>query len=367
MSKDREINIAFLGCGNIAHAHLVELQKIPGVKIKACWNRREEAALGKQFQAVSGAEYCAEDYRQIAEDPEIDAVYICTMQNFRIPLLEVMAKHRKAIFMEKPLALRREEFQELARIFRRYPVLFQSGYKLRYNSLMEYVAKRQFHPETIFCQVADQAWADNSPTSDINVGGGHILSQGVYAAETMRLLAGATPVEVSAMAAGSTRNAHLHGSLVANFRFANGVIGSLLITDTGIAAAPVSKFFAEASGHQKNLLILDRFTRLVETDTDGNREEFHFSEDGFQRQSVAFLNHVRQGTAPECSFWEGIYPSLMIHRAVEAAAAQVPLKLDPKEWLAFSSVPAAAGKNVIPPINPLNLTARSPLESHVSS
>jgi predicted dehydrogenase len=337
MICQKNINIAFLGCGGIANAHLNELQKIPGAVIKACWNRPEEFHLAESFKEKSGAAYCTKDYLKIAEDPEVDAVYICTMQNDRARLFESCAAAGKAIFMEKPLALRREDFQDIARIYRQYPVIFQSGYKLRFNSLMEYIAGQEFKPEAVYCHVADGAWADNHPATDNNIGGGHILSQGVYAAETLRLLAKSVPTAVNAMLNYSDSNGKIHGTLTANYRFQNNVIGSIMITDAGVAPAPVSKFYAEASGQQQSMIILDRFTGLVSIDAAGNRREAHFQEDGFYRQSVAFLDNVRNGNNTGCSFLDGIYPSMMIHLAMEAAIAQRTLSIDLNTWLQFSS------------------------------
>lgn len=333
MTCQKNINIGFLGCGAIAKSHLSELKKIPGVVIKACWNRAEEFYLAEKFKELSGASYHTDNYLKIAEDPEIDAVYICTMQNDRARLFESCAAAGKAIFMEKPLALHREDFQSLARIHRQYPVHFQSGYKLRFNSLMQSSTVQDFKAESVYCHVADNNWPDIYNAADKDIGGGHILSQGVYATETLKLLAKSVPVAVNAMVNYSATNAKIHGTLNANYRFENGVIGSVMITDAGLTPSPVSKFYAEACGQQQGMIIHDRFTSLVNVDAVGNRQEKHFEEDGFYLQSVAFVNDIINGSKTKCSFIDGIYPSMMIHLALEAAAAKRTIDFDLDTWL----------------------------------
>lgn len=329
-----EVKIAFLGCGHIARAHLAELHKMPGVRVKACWNRREEFHLAEQFQAASGAEYCTDDYQRIADDPEVDGVYICTMQNFRVMLLEAMAKSGKAVFMEKPLALYPSEFKQMAEILRQYPILFQSGYKIKFNSLIKSFQEKQLHPEIIYSHVFDCPWSDRAPAANQKVGGGHILSQGVYATETLRVLADSVPVSVMAMLNERNSRNCCHGSLAAVFRFANGTIGNLALTDNAEAPEGISKFFTEATGPGWGLSITERFTCLRQTAPLEKETEERFMEDGFYNQSVSFIEKIRNGkNNSDCSFLDGAIPSLMIFKALESARNNTSVKIDVHAWL----------------------------------
>lgn len=337
--KKTRINLAILGCGYIARQHLAVLTRIPGVRIRACWNRPEDFRLAEQFQAASGADYCTCDFLRIAADPEIDGVYICTMHNSRVALLEAMAAGRKAVFMEKPLALHPEEFQAMATILTRTPILFQAGYKIRFNSLMRELARRQLHPEIIYSHVFDFPWPELAPAAHRLVGGGHMLSQGVYAADTLRLLAGAPPVAVTAMINERNTANCRHGSLAAIYRFANGAIGNLILTDSAGSPELISKFYSEGSGPGWGLSVSERFGCLRTTAVDRPETVERFEEDGFTRQSESFIERLRAGAVEsECTFTEGITPSLMIFKALEAARNGNTVRINPEAWLGSGTV-----------------------------
>jgi predicted dehydrogenase len=333
MNKTK-INLAILGCGYIARQHLAELKRIPGVHIRACWNRPDDFRLAEQFQAASGADYCTSDYLRIAADPEIDGVYICTMHNSRVALLEAMAAGGKAVFMEKPLALHPEEFQAMAAILERTPIFFQSGYKIRFNTLMRELRQRQLRPEIIYSHVFDFPWPEQAPAANRHIGGGHMLSQGVYAADTIRILADAPPVAVTAMINERNTTNCRHGSLAAIFRFANGTIGNLVLTDNAVAPEIISKFFTEATGPGWGIGITERFGCLRTTSANAPETVERFEEDGFLRQSESFVERLRRRDPDSaCSFADGVIPSLMIFKALEAAHGGGTVKIDLDAWL----------------------------------
>jgi len=334
MNKD--IKIAFCGCGNIALAHLKDINKIPNVQVRACWNRQEESALAEEFKAQSKADYCAKDFTQIAEDQEIDAVYICTMQNDRIRLLNAFAQAGKAVFMEKPLALYPHEFREMNNILRKYPIYFQSGYKIRFNSLFRKAQAELPQPEIIYAHVHDNAWSETAPASKQEIGGGHILSQGVYASEMLYLFAQSEPKTVLASSFKSGNGNSNSGSLSAIYRFENGAIGTLSITDTGLPEDSISKFYLEASGSEKSIVLKSRFSRL-DVKTKENQWGENADENGFSEQSKSFFASLLNKSKPKCSFIDGVRPSFMIFRAFEAAEQHKELSLNMHEWLDSSS------------------------------
>ena len=317
--EDKMINIAICGCGRIAAAHMDVLRELEGVRVSAYWNRPEEKALAKSFLETYGGDYACEDFARIADDPKIDAVYLCTMHNDRIRLVETFAKAGKAIFSEKPLTHNPESLIELGEVLKRHDALFWSGYKIRFHTLFQKAMELVPRPELLSAHVMDEIWPEGI-LQNPEIGGGNVLSQGVYATESIRLMAGSAPIAVSAVARFKRHGGDVPDSLCASFEFENGAIGSVTVGDAGLAPEGVSKFQVVAAGENKCVTITNRFETLSFQDTNsGASETIEHPEDGFKRQSEAFIAAVRGKGELISDFTQGALPSIMIYKALEAA------------------------------------------------
>ncbi|MCK5845609.1 MAG: Gfo/Idh/MocA family oxidoreductase, partial [Victivallales bacterium] len=254
--KRKTINIGMCGCGRISAAHMDVLTKLDGVRVSAYWNRPEEPGLAEAFLDRYGGDYSCADFAEIAADPSIDAVYLCTMHNDRVRFVEMFAAAGKAVFCEKPLALDEEGLAEIGRVVSDSGILFWSGYKIRFHSLFEKAMELIPDVEIVSAHVMDEVWPEGI-FNDPNVAGGNVVSQGVYATESIRLLAGCLPVSVSAVARYGRHRDDVPDSLCASFEFENGAVGSITVGDAGLAPDGVSKFQMLAAGGNKCVAITD--------------------------------------------------------------------------------------------------------------
>jgi UDP-N-acetyl-2-amino-2-deoxyglucuronate dehydrogenase len=94
------VKVGFIGTGAIARIHAKVYSNI-GYKIAACTNTHE--GVGRVFARDHGAEY-VKTYQEVCEHPEVDYVDVCTFPDFRLQPLEVCAKTKKHIHVEKPIA-----------------------------------------------------------------------------------------------------------------------------------------------------------------------------------------------------------------------------------------------------------------------
>ncbi len=107
-----KIGVALIGAGNLARwAHLPNLQKNSGVSLRAIHSA--SGVRGKSYGTRFGAAYCATDYKQVLEDPEVDLVFIASRnQHHAAQALEAL-RAGKHVFVEKPMALTEAECHEL--------------------------------------------------------------------------------------------------------------------------------------------------------------------------------------------------------------------------------------------------------------
>ena len=325
-------NVGFLGCGAIARTHAQAFQTMPNVRIGAWWNRSPERA--KALHAEFGGAYWTEDWNRIVSDPAIDAIYLNTMHNDRLRFLEAAAAAGKPVFCEKPLAHSPETLRAMHALVSRTGMHLHAGYKIRYHSIMARACEALPAPEILHAQVFDETWPEGA-LNDPEVGGGNILCQGVYAAESLRILAGGDPVSVSAAIRCSRHSSHTPDTLAATFVFGNGAIATLAVADAGLAPEPISKFCITAAGGNASIAILNRYQSLA-VRTAAGMAEHTFPEDGFRRQSERFFARLEAGQSPEIPFLDGAMPSIMMWRAMEAAASGRTLAIDANGFLSQS-------------------------------
>lgn len=327
----RNVRVAFCGCGKIAFAHARELRKLPGVELRACWNRTKARA--EELAAEFGADYVADDFERIAADPDVDAVYVNTMHNDRMRILRPLAEAGKPVFMEKPLAHDAATLREMHCLLQERPILFQSGYKIRFHTLVRKARELVPEPEMLEAHVLDDTWPDG-PLNDLAVGGANVRSQGVYATDSLQILAGAPPVAVAGLCANRRQKGGIEDTLAAAFEFANGALGTVAVADAGAAPDPVSKFLVAVSGANRSAALFDRYTRLEFRDgATGERQSLTHEEDGFLRQSEAFVAAVRGEAPVACDFVMGATPTIMVFEAIEAAKSGRRAAIDVGAWL----------------------------------
>ena len=143
--KKNVINVGLIGAGNFAkEVHLPNLIKLSGLyKIYSiCSKIGDEAKeLSKKYEAC----YATTDYLEILKDKNIDMVIISTRHNLHVPIAIEAVKMRKAVFLEKPMALNEEELMDLIEILEKYKVPFLVGFNRRFAPLISIVKELVSH------------------------------------------------------------------------------------------------------------------------------------------------------------------------------------------------------------------------------
>lgn len=107
----RIYNWGILAPGHIAKKFAVELQEVPNAKIYAVGSRDLERAreFAKEFNAVK----YYNSYEALAEDPDIDIIYVASPHSFHKEHAILCLNNHKAVLCEKALALNLGEAEEI--------------------------------------------------------------------------------------------------------------------------------------------------------------------------------------------------------------------------------------------------------------
>ena len=74
------------------------------------------------------------DLKSACNDPDVDALFICTPNYTHLDVLKVAMKSKKPIFLEKPMATTIEDASEIVRLVDGYPSFIQIGLQYRYKA-----------------------------------------------------------------------------------------------------------------------------------------------------------------------------------------------------------------------------------------
>jgi len=98
----KEINVAILGTGIIAHSHMRRYGEIEGVNVVAGCDILEDKldAFCEQYKIA----HRYTDYREMLKRDDIDAVDVCVHNNLHTPLAVAVMRAGKDCYCEKPLA-----------------------------------------------------------------------------------------------------------------------------------------------------------------------------------------------------------------------------------------------------------------------
>lgn len=115
MKPTKILNAGIIGFGMIGKAHAFSYATLPyyapgldvvGKIVGVATSRQETAERAKD---AIGCEFCTTDYREIAENPKIDVVHICSPNAEHLPALLSAIAAGKHIYCEKPVVADAEE------------------------------------------------------------------------------------------------------------------------------------------------------------------------------------------------------------------------------------------------------------------
>ncbi len=335
--RGHSVRLALLGCGEVSRAkHLPALMRIPEVEVVAVCD-----VDGGRCRAVAdkfGISRHSTDSAEIFAMKDVDAVGVCTNPSSHSALAIAAMRAGKAVYVEKPLALTLAECERMVDESEQACVTAMTGFHMRFHRLVAQAREKLTQGAVGPVQSIRVVW--HSPRGDRNIapwkvrrdqGGGALTEIAVHHFDLVRFLLGGNFETVQAMSRNGVRDDE-SGVIVA--RMSDGTL--------------VSGEFSERSPHEIEIVIsgLAGIMRIDCLKFDGldirGSNEVPGAPSwrlraltGFASSLPAgvktlrcggdylisyetawrhFLQCVRNGTRPSCTFEDGL-------RAVEAVTA----------------------------------------------
>ena len=109
---EQKVRWGIAGLGKIAHRFAADLtQNVDNACLYAVAARDEQRAdaFAQQYQA----EHAYSSYQAMAEDPNVDVVYIATIHPFHKSMVELLLNHGKHVLVEKPAFTNTQDWDDM--------------------------------------------------------------------------------------------------------------------------------------------------------------------------------------------------------------------------------------------------------------
>jgi len=324
------MKVGIIGTGAIAWKHAQAYKNI-GYAITACTNGTAEK--GKKFAEATGCEFVATP-EELCARADVDFVDVCTFPSYRLEAVELSAKYRKHVLVQKPMAV------ELGAAAKMVETARAAGIQLGV------VSQHRWDDSVLFLKRAltagrlgrilqadayvkwyrtDEYYARPIKGSWEGEGGGALISQAIHQVDVLLHLVGAVDEVFGYWQVGAAHKIESEDCLCAVMRYASGATG---VIQAATALWPGYPERVEIHGTKGSAIVTgDQLTTwdvkddagepapLAQLAKSGASDPMAISTVPFERQLAEFGDACKAGRAPACSGVDG-YKALELVRTI---------------------------------------------------
>jgi UDP-N-acetyl-2-amino-2-deoxyglucuronate dehydrogenase len=330
------MRVGIIGTGAIAWKHAQAYKNI-GYQITACTNGNEEK--GRKFAAAWGADFVATP-EQLSQRADVDFLDLCTFPGYRLAAVELGAKYRKHVLVQKPMAVDLETAAPMIAVAR------AAGIQLGV------VSQHRFDDSTLFLKRAlaagrlgtilqadayvkwyrtDEYYARPVKGSWAGEGGGALISQAIHQVDVLLYLIGAVDEVFGYWHLGAIHKIESEDLVCAVMHYSSGALG---VIQAATALWPGYPERIEIHGTKGSAIVTgDQLTTWDVRDDQGEppplslaaksgaSDPMAISLTPFERQLADFGEACKAGRAPASSGIDG-YRALQLVRSIYASCAE---------------------------------------------
>ncbi len=265
------LKTAVVGCGNVSAMHFKAIEELGCSEITAVCDIRPERADAKAKEYGAAAYY---DFEDMLKNAVFDVLHICTPHYLHPPMAIAAMEGDKAVFCEKPMAMRVSDAEKIRDTAKRTGSYFGCCFQNRYNLSSKEVRRaidsgelgeiKGIRAFVTWDRGEDYYRADDWHGTLEKEGGGVCINQAIHTLDLVQWFAGADITDVK----GSISQKRLAGIVEtedtadALITFSNGVRAVFYGTLCYTANSPV---FIEVMGTRGKAVISDELTLFTES------------------------------------------------------------------------------------------------------
>lgn len=336
MNKTGVIKFGVVGVGRIGKVHIENLShRMPNADVVAVSDVFEEELnkVANQFNINK----IDTDYKKIINDPDVDAVVICSPTDTHTEVIEAAAAAGKHIFCEKPVDLTIEKINAVNELVDKSGVKFLVGFNRRFDpnfaKVNEVVSSGGIgEPHILTISSRDPA---PPPLEYLKVSGGMFLDMTIHDFDMARFLMKSEVVEIYArgevLVDQIFKQANDIDTAVVTLSFANGAIGTINNSRKAVYGYDqrVEVFGSEGMVTVKNNTPDNHI--LIDKQGSHTSLPLNFFMDRYTQsylnEMIAFIDCILNDTKPPVSGDDGLQAVIMGLAAKKSVEENRPVKL----------------------------------------
>lgn len=307
--------LGIIGAGNFT-----KMTVMPAIKNAGAHYKYISSAGGLTAKSLAnkyGFEFSTTDYREILNDKEVDLVMITTRHNMHAAMVEETLKAGKHVFVEKPLALTKEELNKVIEVYtnlkspfslsvgfnRRFSPHIQKAKQLLSNSPLNIIATMNagFIPPDVWVQ-------------DMKIGGGRIIGEACHFIDLMIFLTGSKVKQVCMNAMGLQPEENTDNAII-TLKFENGSQGVINYFSNGSKEYAKERIEVYSQGR---VLVVDNFIKMTGFGFKGFSSMKTRLDKGHKHQFEQLIKQIKEGGEPLIPFEELVNTSKASFAAIES-------------------------------------------------
>jgi predicted dehydrogenase/threonine dehydrogenase-like Zn-dependent dehydrogenase len=287
--------LGIIGAGNFTSAMILpSLKKCnAAVKYIASSGGLSGTTLAKKF----GISNSTTDYTSILKDDSVDLVLVTTRHNLHAKMVAEVLEADKHVFVEKPLALNKEELSSILDVFQRHNKTVTVGFNRRFAPLaqkMKSLLGKSDTPINIVATMNAGAIPPSVWVHDMEIGGGRIIGEACHYIDLCSFLTGSKVVSVCMNAMGTNPEENTDNASIL-LKYENGSNAVINYFSNGSKA--YSKERIEVY-HQERTLVMDNWRKLKGFGFRGFSSASSGQDKGHFNQFSLMVDAVKKGGAP---------------------------------------------------------------------
>ncbi|XP_055685610.1 trans-1,2-dihydrobenzene-1,2-diol dehydrogenase-like [Lutzomyia longipalpis] len=210
--------------GLIAHDFVNAVSTLPANEHEVVAVAAREKSKAEEFAKTHGIPRAYEGYEAVAKDPEVEVVYVATLNTTHYAVAMQMLEHGKHVLCEKPLCMNEKEARKLITFAESKKLFIMEAIWSRFFPSYQYL-KRQIDAGTLGeikeVNVTFGFHLDSDRVQQKKLGGGTILDLGVYTIQVSQWAFREPPKEIKAT--GNLNDDGVDIEMKAELIYSNGV------------------------------------------------------------------------------------------------------------------------------------------------
>lgn len=287
------IGVGLIGAGLHANTSILPaLNKLKGINLVGIADA--EGFKGRHTGNKYGFQYCVSDYYELLKDDDINAVLISTRHNLHAKMVIDSLQADKHVFVEKPLAMNREELKAIWEVYKSSKLNLMVGFNRRFAPYAA-MAKKLIGDASnvvINCRVNAGFVPAESWVYDTIEGGGRVVGEVCHFIDLIQYLSSSVPVRIFAEATAEKGE----DNLVITLKMKNGSVATILYASQGNRLLPRERIEIFSGD---SFCVIDNFKSLLfAKDGKAKKKGLLTLDRGYKGEFQAFFDSLKYGKIP---------------------------------------------------------------------